>query len=279
MNDHSPRFPQFEGRYREWARITPILKEFVGPVLGSLFPGWFEFLEAHYSLRVPYHNRIHIAYGLLWLVEQDAKAAAVLAWLGHDAGHNGNAKQSPESVSADILRDAIGHDDLRRAILHTAFPYVSNPDEPQSQWRQKPAESVEVEGVWLRLADTYRPYAGLAGNLGVAHLAFTDACFFECLGLSEELYEADGTTTFLGWIENGQADFFPRQIDLGLDAGVFGSEIDVAEAHLSVEHIRNWLWSSVGDDRHIRDLLTLRRIWLGDVTLPEFVAERRLLLV
>lgn len=270
MNE-SPRFHHFAGRYREEARLAPILKSVVGPVLGSVFPNWFDYLMKTYASRVPYHNRIHVSYGLLWLVSQKAPVDVILAWLGHDSWHNGNAKLSPETASADALRDAIGHDNLRAIILHTVFPYVSGFDGAPDKWPQKPAET--LEGGLIRLADTYRQYTGLTPNLNVEGATVMDVYLMEGIGLSHELYEVDGTTTFPQWIINGQAGFFPTQIDLGIDADVFG-KIDAEEAHAAVNRVRSWLKAVIADEAKFAALRQLHQFWMQDVTLPEFVAKR-----
>lgn len=274
MNPH-PRFPAFEGRFGEWTRLLPILKSVVGPVLDTVFPKWLDVLAAQYTLRTPYHNNVHAAaYGLIWLAASGAPVSAVLAYLFHDAGHNGNAKLSPESLSADKAREVLGHDDLRVAIMHTVFPYVSGMNGAPSDWPQKKAET--VDGAWIRQADTLRPSLGaVQPYLDDERATSVDVYLYESLGLHCELYEVDGRTTFPQWIINGQCGFFPGQLDLGLDAGAFGDIVDVAAAHAGIEVSRSWLKAVVADKNKFAVLCELGRYFNRDITLCEFVAKRQ----
>jgi len=268
----NPRFHNFEGRFREKQRLIPIIKRVVGPVLNQIFPNWLEFLDSNCSLRVPYHNWVHTAYGLIWLVKENAPINAVLAYLGHDAKHNGNKDQSPENISADTLQKALGHDNLRNLIMQTVFPYVSNINGAPYEWSQKPAKNLDE--AWIRLADTYRPFVGLNPGLGVLETTPADIFGFECLGLDHELYEANGNTTFAQWIINGQANFFPDQINLGMNAGVFGSIIDSVDALARVEYIRSWLKDIIANENKFVALHELHRFAQQDITLIEFVNKR-----
>lgn len=269
-----PRFPQFEGRFREWSRLVPILKKVVGPALDPVLPNWLDVIGAQYTLRAPYHNNVHVAYGLIWLAASGAPVSAILAYLFHDAGHNGNAKLSPEATSADKAQEVLGYDDLRVAIMHTVFPYVTGMSGAPNQWPQKKAET--VDGAWIRQADTLRPSMGtVQPHLDAEGATAVDAYLYESLGLWHELYEADGRMTFVQWIVNGQCAFFPGQLDLGLDAGVFGDTIDVAAAHAGIEVSRSWLKGVVANEGKFAALRELSRHFLQDITFPEFVSKRK----
>lgn len=203
-------FENFSGRSREVRQVMQLM--YNEDVFVNLPQDTLEFIFTNYSDRVPYHNQIHVLYGLLWLHHKNAPLLAKLAWIGHDAGHNGIKEESPEVKSAYITwqwlknhtewlaAKGIDPQDGTRIIDATRFPYTDRNN--KNHWIQ-----------WVRWADTLRIYSGdtaqyLSGGKKVTDTKRFCACFFESAHVFQEMEPP--TTDFGLWLPTVQKPFFRK---------------------------------------------------------------------
>ena len=277
------KFPDFAGRKREKERAWNLIK-------GKFYryaPAMKKFLDEYYDEKVPYHGPVHVLYGLAYLVgtklvsgkRGEALEDLVFYWLGHDAGHNGVAAESPEEKSFEILWN--GEFGLNKyygfkqatkdCILTTKFPY---------------ALPMKNEGLGLigseqmRMLDTLRVASGAtAPHLGLKKMPDPFlVCMFESCGLWLEL----GLTPE-AWLRKGQLGFFfPHLRDCLDDGQVFGhcrDHLDQPQAtKLAVATWKNHqrLWEIMNDEKKKENFLALIAWAVGnDCTLPEFVKKAK----
>ena len=285
-------FPNFAGRTREkervWALVEPKLADvFSGFLyeeeLNTFVAGMKVFLDKYYDAGVPYHGPVHVLYGLCFLLSQDEMDEEVLArelllWLGHDAGHNGNAAESPEEKSMSIARaeftpladEALDINAAWPAILMTKFP--SDLEEKFSD-----AECFRRDGRLLRVLDTLRIAAGgvSANALGLEDVDSFHVYLFECAGLWQELgMEPEA------WLRKGQLGFFfqhlracCRKVDVFFYAELVESDVELV-AGAWKNHVR--LSEIMSDGLTTSRLLELIDFAMkNDCTLPEFVSKAK----
>lgn len=253
-------FGNFKGRKRETERIITLLK-------ADQFctDDQIAFLKAQYITLVPFHNQVHIGYGLLFLIKREIPVTKFLLerqlfqlWLGHDAGHNGNSAESPEEKSLEICRQAFPCLNYHDAILNTKFPYAYS-------------DKKIPYGTTLRNLDTLRPASGILAdpkiNGSVSGATLFHAFLFECGLLFLELNKPP-----LEWLEKGQLGFFFPQIRCSLIANMFDEEF----SNFKQMMIGSWenevkLGQLMSGEEGRAKLINAIDFLMNDVTLPEFV--------
>lgn len=266
----------FAGRKREKARVWKLIKK----SFGDFAPDMKKFLDEQYDESVPYHGPVHVLYGLAYLVgngfARNSVENVILYWLGHDAGHNGVAAESPEEKSADIFtesnlfierhRTSVHANMANACILGTKFPY--------------PLDDRMVrlnEYYQLRMLDTLRVASGATApflGLESAPDPFL-VCMYESCGLWLEL----GIEPEI-WLRKGQLGFFfPHLRDCLANGRVFGRLRDhVDQPHDLDFAVAIWknhqrLYEIMMNDAKKTSFLALINWAVGnDCTLPEFVA-------
>lgn len=196
-------FENFGGRNRESIRVLDLMRS--TGVFKELPSDTVRFIQENYHTDVPYHNRIHILYGLLWLHHKGAPLLAKLAWIGHDAGHNGIKEESPEVQSAFLTwqwlknhrtwlaeNDGIDPQDGTLIIDATRFPYVEGVE---------PGEMIQ----WVRWADVIRNVSGDTAPYLDTNTNRFCTYFFESSQLFREM--CPGRSDFIAWYPNAQISF------------------------------------------------------------------------
>lgn len=203
-------FENFSGRHCESDRALAHMKD--TGVFDDLPNFTINFLFEKYSPDVPYHNRVHVLYGLLWLHHKGAPLLAKLAWIGHDAGHTGIKEESPEVRSAFLTwqwlnnhtewltKRGIDPQDCTKIIDATRFPYTDRNN--KNHWVQ-----------WVRWTDTLRIYSGDTAQYLIdgKEVTMTDrfcACFFEASQVFQEMKPS--TTDFGLWLPAVQKPFLKK---------------------------------------------------------------------
>lgn len=180
-----PTFPWFEGRTREEDRVLTHMR--AAGVFADLPPDTESFIHAKYSTTVPYHNRIHVLYGLAFMHKYGFPLRYRLSYVGHDAGHNGDGKQSPELTSAYhtyvwlnrhpawLQEREIDPQDCAQDIMYTRFPY-------------HPETMGLTDAGFMRTVDVFRIYSGMSyESVGVAGCNNLHIMMYESIPLFNEM--------------------------------------------------------------------------------------------
>ncbi|MDP3985773.1 MAG: hypothetical protein Q8P82_03330 [bacterium] len=270
------RFGSFAGRAREKARLLALLKS--DGILDRMPLGVCDFIDDHYDTGVPYHGPTHVLSGLLYLGSREAPIGAQVVWIGHDAGHNGFAAESPEIVSAMhafewlherpdwLAANSINPQDCVEPINDTRFPYA---------WPRRSA----VSG-WVRLADTLRIASGDTASLLDGDGTPFHAYFYESIRFCDELHATkkldiwNARGDLLTWLGKGQIGFFFPAMEAAIAEGDRFTGITVLmiqSLFQNHERLKKLLSSEAGAKKllHAYDFLG------DDITFPEFVVEAR----
>lgn len=271
------RFGNFEGRSRERDRLIKLLQ--ADGAFVDLPHHALEFVERNYDGSVPYHNPVHVLSGLLYLHHSDAPKLARIAWVGHDAGHNGSAAESPEVVSALLTYEWLKSEpgwleafrfnpqECTESINDTRFPYG---------W---PCRS-EASG-YVRLADTLRiasgdhvQYLGGGGTPFHAYL-YESVRFCDELHAAKNLPEWNARGDLLTWLERGQVGFFFQTLIKDVLTGDRFSGLAFNDAFVRLHENQRLLSILLSNEAGREKLLGIYDFLGKDVTFPEFVAYCR----
>lgn len=267
-------FENFGGRNRESTRVLDLMIS-IG-VFKELPSDTVRFIQENYRTDVPYHNRIHVLYGLLWLHHKGAPLLAKLAWIGHDAGHNGIKEESPEVQSAYrtwlwlknhaewLTEREIDPQDCTRIIDATRFPYVAGTE---------PGEMIQ----WIRWTDVMRNSSGdtahyLSGTCN--RFVFLDyrfcAYFFESSQISREM--CPDQSDFIAWLPNAQLSFFEslqKMLKTEVLRGYYvKDQDDICVGFNQIEKLFTKLFDT---EKGRVSLLSAYNFLSNDVTYPEFM--------
>lgn len=250
-------FGDFKGRKREKNRILKTLREF-------MHKDHLKFFKEQYDYMVPFHNHVHIGYGSLFILKREIPISKIMQvaslfqlWLGHDAGHNGNAAESPELKSAEIYHYNF-RDRSWRAICDTQFPYYG------------PVQ-YGTTGRKLRTVDTLRPASGINAeplfNCGVQNATPFQSFFFE-----SGLYFLELKKEPLDWLTNGQQKFFFPQIRLAIAENDYAKNFPLYKkmTDMALDN-ESQLTRYLADAEGREKLLKAIGFLMNDVTLPEFI--------
>ena len=274
----------FEGRGRASDAYLAALRE-ANAFDGEHLPRSAEdFLRSSYSQYVPFHGIGHASVMLLDALRfaRESRNARLrglpLAVLCHDAGHNGNGRESPESMSLQLGIDWMEREMgwfeqrfpgfspeelLSGAIIATQYPYA------------KP--SATLLEIWLRWHDTARIATGASGyclgnqvwRMGTLYeVSALHVHLWEAMGMCLELLPEEGeapTDYLLRWLERGQIGFFLARVAGDQRMGNFypptcGDTQTLAMAER--------LMDLLNKPEQVAELL---RFWCTNCTYPEFV--------
>lgn len=256
-------FENFGGRNRESTRIIRIMED--SDILNDLPNDTLQFILRNYSAEVPYHNRVHVLYGLLWLHHKGAPLLAKLSWIGHAAGHTGAKEQSPEVRSAFLtwlwLRNrtawlserSIDPQDCTRIIDATRFPYI---------------EDMESDKMiqWVRWTDVVRTTSGdTAQYLGTGKAHRLCAYFFESAQVIREM--SANESDFRNWFSKVQPPFFKQVRNFITSDTLFLGAWETIEGFNELGKVLSYLRETINGD------IILPRVYnflSQDVTYPEF---------
>lgn len=234
------RFAEANGRFKTFALRKRMAAEyFTALERMNAFDGVFlpkdtpAFLRANYCERVPHHGIVHPLPMLITAASEPYRErtplATRLAIVGHDAGHNGDADDSPETFSAALTsfwmlrnRDWLDRQGLRQKQRNTgrvlADPQIATTAIMATRFPHLPGD-VSEDARWMRWYDTFRAAAGSsAPALNDAlqldgRMTRLQALLLESLGLVDEHTPPDENPhDYLGvWLKEGVAERFIMQ--------------------------------------------------------------------